>query len=78
MNPPPPIYDRYFSCPREIVTLNIIITLNRGDATLKNVLKLAELFSAHILVLLNKYIGLINIPKVTSKIYLKTTTISAG
>jgi len=40
----------------------IVNTLNRGDTTLKNVVRLAKLFSAYLLVLLNKYRGLINIP----------------
>ena len=69
---------RYFSCPREIMVLEIVNTLNMGDTTLKKVVKLAKLFFTYLLVLLNKYRGLINIPKVTSKIYLKTATVSAS
>ena len=69
---------RYFSCPREIMALKIINTLNRGDVTPKNVVRLAELFSAYLLVLLNKYRGLINIPWVTSKTCLKTATVSTS
>jgi len=53
---------RYFSYLREIIVLEIIKTLNRGDATLRNVVRLAELFSTYLLVLLNKYKSLINIP----------------
>ena len=53
---------RYFSCLREIIALEIVNTLDGGDVTLKNVIGLAELFSAYLLVLLNKYKGLINIP----------------
>ena len=52
---------KYFSCLCKIMALEIIKTLNWGDATLKNIVKLAELFSAYLLVLLNKYRGLINI-----------------
>jgi len=44
------------------MALEIVNTLNRGDATLRNVIRLAKLFSAYLLVLLNKYRGLINIP----------------
>ena len=44
------------------MVLEIINTLDRGDATLKNVIGLAKLFSTYLLVLLNKYRGLINIP----------------
>jgi len=44
------------------MVLEIISTLDRGDITLRNVIRLAKLFSAYLLVLLNKYRGLINIP----------------
>ena len=57
------------------MVLEIINILNKGDATPKKVIKLAKLFATYLLVLLNKYRGLINIPKVISKIYLKTATI---
>jgi len=40
----------------------IVNTLDGGDATLRNVIRLAKLFPAYLLVLLNKYRGLINIP----------------
>jgi hypothetical protein len=40
----------------------IVNTLDRGDATLRNVVRLAKLFPTYLLVLLNKYRGLINIP----------------
>jgi len=40
----------------------IVNTLDKGDITLRNVIRLAKLFSAYLLVLLNKYRGLINIP----------------
>jgi len=53
---------RYFSCLYEIIALEIVNTLDRGDVTLRNVIRLAKLFSAYLLVLLNKYRGLINIP----------------
>ena len=66
---------RYFSCLYEIVVLEIVNTLDRGDTTLKKVIKLAKLFFANLLVLLNKYRGLINIPKVINKIYLRTATV---
>jgi hypothetical protein len=52
---------RYFSCLHEIMTSEIINTLNGGDTTLKNVIRLAKLFPTYLLVLLNKYRGLINI-----------------
>ena len=52
---------RYFSYLREIIVLEIVNTLDRGDITLRNVVRLAELFSAYLLVLLNKYKGFINI-----------------
>ena len=45
---------------------------------LKKIIKLAKLFTTYLLVLLNKYKGVKNIPKVTSKIYLGITTISAN
>ena len=69
---------RYFSYLRKIIVLKIINILDKGDATLKKVIKLAKLFTTYLLVLLNKYRGLINILKVTSKIYLKTTTVSTS
>ena len=53
---------RYFSCLREIIVLEIVNTFNRGDITLRNVIRLTKLFPAYLLVLLNKYRGLINIP----------------
>ena len=57
------------------MVLKIINILDKGDATLKKVIRLVKLFTAYLLVLLNKYRGLINIPKVTNKIYLKTVTV---
>ena len=60
------------------MALEIINTLNGGDATPKKVIILAKPFSAYLLVLLNKYRGLINILKVISKIYLKTATMSTN
>ena len=45
----------------EIIVLEIVNTLDRGDVTLRNVVRLAKLFSAYLLVLINKYRGLINI-----------------
>ena len=60
------------------MALEIINTLNRGDTTPKKIIKLAKLFSTYLLVLLNKYRGLINIPKITNKIYLKTATVSTS
>jgi hypothetical protein len=56
----------------------IVNPLDGGDATLKNIIRLAELFSIYLLVLLNKYRGLINIPRVTGEIYLGTATISTS
>jgi len=44
------------------MVLEIVNTLDRGDITLRNVIELAKLFPAYLLVLLNKYRGLINIP----------------
>ena len=44
------------------MALKIVNTLNRGDITSRNIIKLAELFSVYLLILLNKYRGLINIP----------------
>jgi len=58
---------RYFSCLREIMALEIVNILDRGDATLRNVIRLAKLFPAYLLVLLNKYRCFINIPRGTSK-----------
>jgi len=58
---------RYFSCPREIMALEIVNILNRGDATPRNVIRLAKLFPAYLLVLLNKYRCFINIPRGTGK-----------
>jgi hypothetical protein len=56
----------------------IVNPLNRGDITLKNITRLAKLFSTYLLVLLNKYRGLINIPRVTSEMYLGIATISTN
>jgi hypothetical protein len=56
----------------------IVNPLNGGDATLRNVTKLTKLFSTYLLVLLNKYRGLINIPRVTSEMYLGIATISTN
>ena len=58
---------RYFSYLREIIASEIVNILDRGDATLRNVIRLAELFPAYLLVLLNKYKCFINIPKGTGK-----------
>ena len=58
------------------MVLNIVNTLNRGDATLRKVIRLAKLFSTYLLVLLNKYRGLINIPRVTGKTRLETAAVS--
>jgi len=44
------------------MVLEVVNTLDRGDTTLRNVIRLAKLFPAYLLVLLNKYRGLINIP----------------
>jgi len=44
------------------MALKIVNTLDRGDTTLRNIIRLAKLFSTYLLVLLNKYRGLINIP----------------
>ena len=44
------------------MALEIVNTLDRGDATLRNVVRLAKLFFTYLLVLLNKYRGFINIP----------------
>ena len=44
------------------MALKIVNTLNGGDITLRNVIKLAKLFLTYLLILLNKYRGLINIP----------------
>ena len=52
---------RYFSYLYKIIALEIVNTLDRGDITLKNIIRLTELFSAYLLILLNKYRGLINI-----------------
>ena len=52
---------RYFSYLYKIMALKIVNTLNGGDATLKNIIKLAKLFFTYLLVLLNKYRDLINI-----------------
>jgi hypothetical protein len=56
----------------------IVNPLDGGDVTLRNVIRLAKLFSAYLLVLLNKYRGLINIPRVTGEMCLGTATISAS
>jgi hypothetical protein len=53
---------KYFSYLHEIMILEIVNTLDGGDATLKNVIRLTKLFPVYLLVLLNKYRGLINIP----------------
>ena len=66
---------RYFSYLYKIIVLKIINNLNRGDTTLKKVIKLAKLFSIYLLVLLNKHRGLINILKITSKTCLETATV---
>jgi hypothetical protein len=58
--------------------LEIVNPLNGGDAILKNVTRLTKLFSTYLLVLLNKYRGLINIPKVTGEICLGTATVSTS
>ena len=55
--------------------MEIINTLDRGDITLKKVVKLTKLFAAYLLVLLNKYRGPINILRVTSKMCLGIITI---
>ena len=49
------------------MALEIVNTLNKGDATLRNVIRLAKLFPTYLLVLLNKYRCFINIPRGTSK-----------
>jgi hypothetical protein len=69
---------KYFSCLYKIIVLEIVNPLNRGDVTLRNITRLTKLFSTYLLVLLNKYRGLINIPKVTSKMCLGTTTVSTS
>ena len=43
------------------MALEIVNTLDGGDVTLKNIIRLTKLFSAYLLVLLNKYRGLVNI-----------------
>jgi len=60
------------------VALEIVNTLDGGDATLRKVVRLAGLFSAYLLVLLNKYRVFINILRVTGEICLETTTVSTG
>jgi hypothetical protein len=52
---------KYFSYLHEIIILKIVNTLNRGDITLRNIIRLIKLFPVYLLVLLNKYRGLINI-----------------
>jgi len=69
---------RYFSCLCEIMVLELVNTLDGGDVTLRNVVRLVELFFAYLLVLLNKYRGFINILWVTSKTCLETATVSTG
>ena len=69
---------RYFSYLYEIIASKIVNTLNGGDITPRKVIRLAELFSAYLLVLLNKYRGLISIFKVTSETRLETATISTN
>ena len=54
------------------MALKIVNNLNRGDITSKKVIRLAKLFSVYLLVLLNKYRGLINILKVTIYSYNST------
>ena len=49
------------------MVLEIVNILDGGDTTLRNVVRLAELFPAYLLVLLNKYRCFINIPRGTSK-----------
>jgi len=44
------------------MALKIVNTLDGGDITPRNVIRLAELFFAYLLVLLNKYKDFINIP----------------
>ena len=60
------------------MVLEIVNILNKGDTTPKKVVRLAKLFTTYLLVLLNKYRGLINIPKVTSKMCLGTATVSTN
>ena len=69
---------RYFSYLCKIVALKIVNNLDRGDITLRKVIRLAKLFFIYLLVLLNKCRGLINILKITNKMYLKTTTVFTG
>jgi hypothetical protein len=66
---------RYFSYLYKIIVSEIVNPLNGGDATLRNITRLTKLFSTYLLVLLNKYRGLINIPKVTGEMYLGTATV---
>ena len=56
------------------MVLEIINNLDRGDTTLKKVVRLAKLFSVYLLVLLNKCRGLINILKVTIYSYNSANT----
>jgi len=49
------------------MALKIVNILDRGDITPRNVISLAKLFPAYLLVLLNKYRCFINIPGGTSK-----------
>ena len=58
--------------------MDIINTLDGGDVTPRGAVRLAELFFAYLLVLLNKYRGLINIPRVTGETRLETVTVSAN
>ena len=66
---------RYFSYLYKIIASEIVNILNRGDATLRNIIKLAKLFFIYLLVLLNKYRGLINILKVIGEMRLETVTV---
>jgi hypothetical protein len=69
---------KYFSYLCEIIVLEIVNPLNRGDVILRNVIRLTKLFSTYLLVLLNKYRGFINISRVTSKMYLGIVTVSTS
>ena len=60
------------------MALKIVNILDKGDATLRKVVRLVKLFTAYLLVLLNKYRGFINIPRVISEIYLGTVIVSAS
>ena len=60
------------------MVLKIVNILDKGDAIPRKVVRIARLFFAYLLILLNKYRGLINIPRVTGETCLKTATVSAG